>query len=60
MYWVGAVAVLAAVLLLLRSGGDALAVALEILLVLAGLDLAVTGPWGTARCTRSWVTRPPR
>lgn len=51
---VGLVAVIAAIVLL--SGVSSVAaLGLELLLVLAGVDLLVPACRGTARCTRSWA-----
>jgi Protein of unknown function (DUF2892) len=43
-------------ILLLAGSPTALAGTLEVLLVLAGLDLVVTARQGTARCTRNSAT----
>jgi uncharacterized membrane protein HdeD (DUF308 family) len=52
---VGLVGVIAG-LILLGSASSAGLVVLVLLLVLARLDLIVTGGPGTARCTASWAT----
>ena len=49
----------AAGLVLLASGGGALALALELLLVLAGLDLLLTGALGHCPLYRKLVYVPP-